>query len=286
VSVVIPAYNAAGDIGGQLRALAAQDYLGRFEVVVADNMSTDDTSAVAQTEGAALGLDVRVIAADGTSGVSHARNAGCAAARGDVIAVCDADDVVAERWLTELVAAARHHDLVGGSLDAGVVNTARVTSWRALPPRDALPTRYGFLPYAHGCNLAIWKDVWATSAGWDESIRKGCDDIEFAWRLQVAGHTLGVAPDAVVHYRFRDTVAGHARQMYWYHRHAGLLIRRFRPHGLRRNSLAGLGWNLVHILKVMPQAVVSDAARGLLVGLLASLWGRIRTSIEYRVWAL
>jgi glycosyltransferase involved in cell wall biosynthesis len=286
VSVVIPAHNAADDIGVQLQALAEQDYDGRVEVIVADNLSTDGTGARALERGRALGLDIRVVEAAGTAGVSHARNVGCAAARGELIAITDADDLVARGWLSALTETARGYDMAGGSLDATVINPPEVQGWRELPRPDQLPTRFDFLPYAHGCNLAIWRDVWAASDGWDESIRKGCDDIEFAWRLQLAGRTLGVAPGAVVHYRFRDTIRGHARQMHDYHRNSGLLVRRFRPYGLRQSRPIGVVWNVWHLLRAVPGAARSRRSRAVLAGQVANLWARIRTSVEYRVWAL
>ncbi len=47
VSVVIPALNTAEHLESQLSALAAQDYAGVWEVVVADNGSIDSTASVA-----------------------------------------------------------------------------------------------------------------------------------------------------------------------------------------------------------------------------------------------
>jgi GT2 family glycosyltransferase len=286
VTVLVPARNAAADIARQLNALAAQDYSGAFEVVVADNGSTDGTPERARAEAAALGLDLRVVDASDVLGVSHARNAGCRAARGALIAVCDADDVVAPEWLAALVEQAQRFDMVGGAIDLAVVNPPHVVRWRMLPERDALPTRYGFLPYAHGCNVAVWRDVWERSGGWDESIRAGCDDIEYAWRLQLAGHALGMAPDAVVHYRLRDTLAGHARQSYGYHRNAGLLVRRFRGEGARPSRPGAVAGELLQLLRPVPAAPWSVTARALVVGRAAALWGRIRSSLEYRTWAL
>ena len=46
VSVVMPTRNVAETVGGQLAALAAQTYTGDWELVVADNGSTDDTAPV------------------------------------------------------------------------------------------------------------------------------------------------------------------------------------------------------------------------------------------------
>jgi GT2 family glycosyltransferase len=286
VSVVIPARNVAAEIGDQLEALAGQDYDGRYEIVVADNGSTDRTREQALEQAARLGLDLRVVDASGTPGVSHARNAGCAAARGELIAICDADDVAAQGWLSSLVEVALRFDFVGGAVDASQVNADDVQAWRELPPASELPTRYRFLPYAHGCNAAVWREVWERSGGWDEAIRDGCDDIEFAWRLQLGGHRLGVAPAAVVHYRLRDTLAGQARQSYGYHRNGGLLIKRFGVHGARPSSPRAAALDVLYALRPLPAALRSTTARAQVLRGMAGLWGRIRSSIEYRTWAL
>ena len=74
-SVVIPTFNAADVIEQQLAALAGQKDAAPFEVVVADNGSTDDlASAVAQWRKALPGL--RVVDASRDRGVSVARNVG------------------------------------------------------------------------------------------------------------------------------------------------------------------------------------------------------------------
>src|SRR5690606_10578144 len=95
ISVVIPARDAARWIDAQLGALACQEVPVPWEVVVADNGSTDDT--VARAEAWADRLPVRVVDASGRPGPNHARNQGTAAARGDLLLYCDADDVVQDR---------------------------------------------------------------------------------------------------------------------------------------------------------------------------------------------
>lgn len=87
VSVVMPAYNRAGEIGEALESVLAQDFED-FEVVVVDDGSTDDTAAIA----AKFGPAVQVLRQP-NGGVSAARNTGLKATRGELIAYCDADDV-------------------------------------------------------------------------------------------------------------------------------------------------------------------------------------------------
>jgi glycosyltransferase involved in cell wall biosynthesis len=86
VSVVIPAYNAAWCVGKAIDSVLAQDWRD-FEIVVVNDGSTDDTRAVL----AGYGDAIRVVD-QANGGMSHARNAGIRAARGEFIAFLDSDD--------------------------------------------------------------------------------------------------------------------------------------------------------------------------------------------------
>jgi GT2 family glycosyltransferase len=84
VSVVIPCYNQGRFLREALASVARQTY-PRVELIVVDDGSTDDTSAVAASCG------VRCIRQE-NRGVSAARNRGAAAATGEFVVFLDADD--------------------------------------------------------------------------------------------------------------------------------------------------------------------------------------------------
>ena len=86
VSVVIPAYNAAWCVRKAIDSVLMQDFTDR-EVIVVDDGSIDDTAAVL----AAYGDAIHVVRKP-NGGMSSARNAGIAQARGEFIAFLDADD--------------------------------------------------------------------------------------------------------------------------------------------------------------------------------------------------
>jgi glycosyltransferase involved in cell wall biosynthesis len=207
VSVVIPARNVAAVIDEQLDALSRQRYTGEWEVVVVDNASNDATGARARAwKGLVPALHVVTPAVRGGSTASLARNTGVAAAGGDLVLHCDADDVVADGWIEALVAAAADADMVAGAVDLERMNSPRTVARRGWRPAvDHLPVALGFLPEVPGGNCAIWRRVLDDVGGWNERYL-AFDDFELAWRVLLAGYRLAFAPDAIIHHRLRPSL--------------------------------------------------------------------------------
>ncbi len=91
VSVVLPAYNRAGVIGGAIESVLRQSFT-EFELIVVDDCSTDATAA----EAAAIADPrIRLIRHEANRGASAARNTGIGEARGTWVAFQDSDD----EWL-------------------------------------------------------------------------------------------------------------------------------------------------------------------------------------------
>jgi len=283
VTVVVPVRDVAATVGEQLAALAAQDFDGPWELVVADNGSRDGTLDVV-TQWAGRLPHLRVVPADGRPGVSHARNVGAAAARADLLAICDGDDVAEPGWLRAIVAASCGSDVVAGRLDDRPLNPPPVRAWRRPHPEDAAPDIRGFLPYAVGANCAVWKRVVEDLDGWDEGYLSG-NDVEFSWRAQLQGHRLAFAPDAVVRYRYRDDLRSWARQSYNGGRASAHLVADFRSSGLPPVPMRRVARNWLRLVVRAPR-LLRPGSRGWWVGEAAGALGRVVGSIEHRVVAL
>ncbi|QFG69774.1 glycosyltransferase family 2 protein [Ornithinimicrobium pratense] len=106
VSVVVPAYNAQDTIGACLSGLLTQTY-PHVEIVVIDDGSTDQTAEICR----AYGPLVRYQRQE-NAGSAAARNAAFSLVRGDLIAFCDADDMLLPAYLDRAVAA--YQDAGGG----------------------------------------------------------------------------------------------------------------------------------------------------------------------------
>ena len=95
ISVVVPAYNEERIIATCLQHLQAQDLKLPYEIILANNNSTDKTAEIAQRQGARV-LNVA------EKGYVHAAIAGVQTARGSIIAMTDADTRVPPHWLQRI----------------------------------------------------------------------------------------------------------------------------------------------------------------------------------------
>lgn len=232
--MVIPVKNASESIAQQLQALAGQDTIRTFEVIVADNGSTDCTREVALEF--QDGLEVRLIDASSEGGAAFARNMGARSALGQVLLFCDADDIVSFGWVDALASALVHFDAVGGYVDYQRLNGPLTRAMHEpLTHLDRLGSGlFGYLPRAVGANLGVRAQVFHRLGGFDTDF-KYLDDSEFCLRVQVAGYSLGFAKDAVVNYRHRPTPADTAVQIYRWSCEKPQLWLKYRRHGARRS---------------------------------------------------
>jgi GT2 family glycosyltransferase len=273
ISVVVPARDAADVISGQLEALAAQEAPEPFEVIVVDNGSADATAEVARSWSDRI-QSLRVLDASDRAGVNHARNVGAAAATGRHLLFCDADDEVAPGWVAAMSLALEDVEAVGGRLDRRRLNPPE-----ALRPgvtvADGLTPWPGFLPFASGASFGVRTEVLASVGGFDESFSAGGDDVELSWRLQLAGHRLGFAEHAIVHYRERSGVLAIARQAYGYGMQDPVLFRAFARSGMPRPGLLAALRSWAHLVLLAPWYALSAPRRAQWVRSLGRRAGRL-----------
>jgi glycosyltransferase involved in cell wall biosynthesis len=273
-SVVIAARNAADVIGVQLDSLTRQPEAADLEVVVVDNGSRDGTAAAAHAWRDRL-PGLIVVDAPERAAESYARNIGVKAAQCDNILMCDADDRVGDGWAGRLLAA-----LSSAGSAAGLVVAWDAPASHPLASRASLEARFGFLPAFGGNNAAFKKDAWAAVGGFDESMDPA-DDIDLSWRIQLAGHTLALVPDAIVYARPRSSARGAFRQAYHYGIAQVALFEKFAASGMPRSSWAVGTRRLASLLRHAPDLRRAHTRR---VWMARAGWrvGRVRGSVTFR----
>lgn len=212
-SVVVPAYNAADVLPACLGALGRQTVSrDRYEIIVINDGSADDTEEVAARSGADAVVTVP------HRGPAAARNAGVEVARGQIILFTDADCEPASDWIEQMVVFFRDPTVMGAK---GVYRTrqrARVARFVQLEYEDKYDRMRGSerIDFVDTYSAAYRRSVFEQSGGFDPGFpRASGEDIEFSYRLSRQGLRLIFAPDAVVFHRHADTVWGYLRRKYY-----------------------------------------------------------------------
>ncbi|MBY4128528.1 glycosyltransferase [Rhodococcus fascians] len=282
MSVVIPAHNSWPQLQQQLEAVAAQTYSGRIEVIVADN-----NSAVPLREhGSALEISgLKFVDAVGGRGAAFARNAGADVATGEFLAFCDADDVVHPTWLEALIKLAASHDVVGTAIE-----TASINGRKALDRTPTtVPKRQGkthFLPFAIGASLGCWASVYRNLGGMDAGVLAS-EDVEFCWRAQLNGFSLGFEPTALVAYRLREDLRPLVRQSYTlgygFAQVQGLYRDRGCPPVRLRRVL--YWWMMLTLGNPLVPRRITKISRGQWLRAVAAHVGELRGGVRYRTFS-
>lgn len=203
ISVVIPTLNRAELLARTIDSIESQTISrDRYEVIVVDNNSTDDTQLVL-ADSSDRYANLR-FARQTRPGAAAARNRGLQRAEGDIVLFID-DDIEADPELVE--SHLKHHR---ENPDASVVGTIR-TQWESTrdPFLRYLRDRRIYNPYRlggakmdfscyHTGNVSTPRDILNAVGGFDERFAVyGMEDIELGYRLQRIGCRMVSGFDAV-----------------------------------------------------------------------------------------
>ncbi len=176
VSVVLPTYDRAEPLRRAIASVVAQSY-EHWELIVADDGSTDDTPAVV-----AAFADPRILHLPlARGGVCRARNAGLERARGRYVAYLDSDNAWEPRFLEVLVA------FLESSEYRAAHSALRYTEEGATLYRTGPFDRaHLLLQNAIDCNTIVHERELAEEiGGWDEELRR-TNDWDYVLRLTAA----------------------------------------------------------------------------------------------------
>jgi GT2 family glycosyltransferase len=212
MSVVICSYNGASTVESCLRSMERIKY-PEYEVIFVDDGSTDNTQEILKKFPWVRNIRQK------NMGLSYARNVGMNAARGEILVYSDSDCEADEDWLYYLALAmirGPHAGMGGPNLipDEGSWVADCVGLSPGGPTHVMIDDRTA--EHVPGCNMAYYTRVAKEINGFDSQFRAAGDDVDFIWRLQHAGYTIGFAPAAQVwHYR-RNTVKAYLKQQRGY----------------------------------------------------------------------
>jgi O-antigen biosynthesis protein len=212
VSVIVCSYNGAPTLAACLESLSRINYPD-YEVILVDDGSTDNTREIAERF-----PHVHYIHQT-NHGLSHARNTGAGAAKGDVFAYTDSDCMADVDWLYYLVGTLTSGEYagVGGPNVSPPAQNWIQACVAAAPggPSHVLLTDT-VAEHIPGCNMAFYRWAFENIGGFDPEYHKAGDDVDFCWRLQQAGCVIGFSPTAIVWHHRRFTLRAFMKQQQGY----------------------------------------------------------------------
>jgi hypothetical protein len=249
LTIAIVSYNAKEDLARCLESIFASNGLGSFEVIVADNASTDGTVAML----AARFPHVRVIASKENLGFGRASNLCWPEAKSSLVLFLNSDTLVPAGALDRLVDLARKHPEAGaigprllypegeiqmsyGSMP-GIATELLQKLWNAGyargkgPLRRAIRRRYArerYVDWVSGACLLTRRDTLETVSGFDETFFLYSEDVDLCARIRATGARILFTPEVeIVHLlgrsvsseRERVVYESHRSRLYFYEKH-------------------------------------------------------------------
>ncbi len=262
ISVVIPAYNAHATIDLCLSAVLAQSLSReRYEVIVVDDGSTDDTATRAESFG------VRVMR-QANAGPAAARNNGAREARGALLVFTDSDCEPTPTFLEALTRPFSDPAVQAAKGSYKTKQTSRTARFAQLEFEE----RYDMLDghpsidmidtYAAVFRTQTFRDL----GGFDPAFpMANNEDTDLSYRLAATGALMIFVREAIVYHQHPNSLRRYMRVKYWRGFWRMVVYKRYREKMFKDTYTP-------QTLKLQ-SALVALAAAGVPVGLVRPVWG-------------
>jgi glycosyltransferase involved in cell wall biosynthesis len=228
ISLIVCTRNRASQLAGTLETINRLACSYKWELIVVNNGSTDDTKATIEQYRTSCPTEVTIID-EPLPGLGRARNTGWKASLGDIIAFTDDDCYPDEHLLDRMIECFREDDrlgFIGGQVLLHDPTDYRITILDRKQREDIPP--HSFIPAGQiaGANFAFRRAAIEAVKGFDEIFGPGalfiCDDVDIVARISETGWFGAYDPRPIVyHHHRRKTVSDAFQLMKQYDRGRG-----------------------------------------------------------------
>jgi glycosyltransferase involved in cell wall biosynthesis len=196
-SVIICSHNRAVLLKRLLASLAGQTFHPeRFEVVVVDDNSGDNTAQVCQMMRSEL-PNLKYIFTGRKVGSSEARNIGVKGSSGDLLLFTDDDCIPRTDWVEQLSTVLEREQIAAGAVATTEANYLKlchnIAEFHAFMPGN----KAGLIEFIAGANMAFRKKVLEDLGMFKRDQQYACD-MEIILRARSRGYRIFFEPGALV----------------------------------------------------------------------------------------
>ncbi len=268
VSAIIVNWNGKRMLADCLDALHRQTRPAD-EILVVDNGSSDGSQALIRERYP----DVRLVELDDNRGFSIANNIGIQQARGDYVALLNNDMLPEPEWMARMVAALDAQPSLGSCASKilfydrrDTIDSAGISvvangggAARGMQERDGEPFQHPSPVFGACAGAALYRMAMLRDIGlFDEDLYIYFEDVDLAFRAQLAGYDCLYVPEAVAYHHHGASSGRFGKKEYYLARNSLLVIAKDMPAPLLRGHLARI------MIGQIPFAL--DAARNGYVG--------------------
>jgi len=219
-SVIVVVHAGAHHLDDSLDSLSSYIDSSDIEVVLVDNGSPDRCGEVASKRWPS----VKCVRSEANLGFAGGVHRGVESADGDVLVFLNDDAAASEGFVEAHLDAlasnpraaatagrlvnweGRHHDFVRGAV---TFDCHAFQLGQGFPVDEiASPAEGEALPFPCGGNMAIRRDDWESTGGFNRELFAYFEDVDLGWRLWAMGREVVAAPGAVARHRGAATSAG------------------------------------------------------------------------------
>ena len=241
-SIIIVSWNALEHLKNFLPSVTETNYPD-FEIIVADNASTDGSKEWINS----TYPEVKITSFDKNYGYCGGNNRAVRFAENEILLFLNNDVKVDQNWLHDInrmleedekIAAVQpkmravkqpeyfeYAGAAGGFMDKYGYTFCRGRIFDEVEKDEGQYDNSPNLFWASGAALAIRKDVFIESGGFDEDFEFHMEEIDLCWRLQNKGYKIGYAPESIIYHLGGGSLPmGSPRKVYYNFRNSLFML--------------------------------------------------------------
>lgn len=210
-SVIVPTYNSEDTIKGCLNSLFNQKFDDKYEVIVVDDASLDNTLIAVEK------YFVKILRQK-HMGPAAARNLGAKNASGQILLFTDADCVPESNWISEMCAPFKDKQIAGvqGRYKSRQNSiTARFSQYE-IEERYEIMSKNRYVDFIGSYSAAYNTEVFLGEGGFDEAFSTASgEDADLSYRLESKGLKMVFAPGAVVYHEHPSDILQYLKTKFY-----------------------------------------------------------------------